>query len=63
MPELMTEAPQGVLRGWTTTVEDYCHCRDMACGGKILVVGDAAGGVFGLDGKIRKSSLVESRYS
>ena len=56
MSELITKAPQGVLRrGWSTKVDDYAIAGTWACGGKMLVVGDAAGGVFGLEGKSGKT--------
>ncbi len=52
MPEVTAERPQGVLRrGWSVAVEDYAIAGDWACDGDVLVVGDAAGGVFGFDGK------------
>ena len=52
MPEVIAERPQGVLRrGWSAAVEDYAIAGSWACGGQVLVVGDAAGGVSGFDGK------------
>ena len=55
MSELNTKIPQGVLRrGWSAKVEDYAIAGTWACDGTVLVVGDAAGGVFGLEGKSGK---------
>lgn len=52
MPEEMTKDPKGILKkGWSATVEDYAIAGEWACRGDVFVVGDAAGGVFGLNGK------------
>ncbi len=52
MSELTKQSPQGILRkGWTATVGDYAIAGGWACRGSLLVVGDAAGGLFGFDGK------------
>ena len=51
MSTLKTGDPKGILRqGWTAEVGDYAIAGGWACGGKVLVVCDAAGGVTGLDG-------------
>ena len=45
------EGPRGVLRtGWSEAVGDYAIAGGWACGGALLVVGDAAGGVYGFEG-------------
>ena len=55
MPSLSTNQPKGLLRsGWTATVDDYAIAGGWACGGNIFSAGDAAGGVFGFDGKSGK---------
>ena len=52
MSGLSPEQSVGVLRnGWSSTVGDYAIAGDWACNGELLVVGDAAGGVYGFDGK------------
>ena len=52
MPETMNRDPKGILKkGWSSTVEDYAIAGEWASGGDVFVVGDAAGGVFGLGGK------------
>ena len=52
MSETMTKDPKGILKkGWSATVDDYAITGEWACRGDIFVVGDAAGGVFGLNGK------------
>ena len=41
----------GVLKaGWCGIVDDYAIAGDWALGGAVLVVGDAAGGLFGFEG-------------
>ena len=43
--------PKGVLRqGWNSTVGDYAIAGGWTCGGTLLVVGDAAGGVYAFEG-------------
>ena len=58
MPGLSSEEsvapakPKGVLRtGWSARTEDYPIAGGWALGGDLLVVGDAAGGVYGFAGK------------
>jgi len=52
MSGLTKEKPVGVLRtGWSAEVADYAIAGDWACNGSLLVVGDAAGGVYGFEGK------------
>lgn len=52
MSGLRKDKPEGVLRnGWTASVGDYAIAGDWACKGALLVVGDAAGGVYGFEGK------------
>ena len=58
MPGLSSEEsvapakPKGVLRtGWSARTEDYPIAGGWALGGELLVVGDAAGGVYGFAGK------------
>lgn len=52
MPALSGEGSRGVLRkGWHAAVEDYAIAGAWVRGGRALVVCDAAGGVFGFDGK------------
>ena len=36
--------------GWTATVGDYAIDGGWACSGSLLVVGDAAGGVYAFEG-------------
>lgn len=44
--------PKGILRsGWSAEVHDYAIAGGWARNGELLVVGDAAGGVFGFEGK------------
>ena len=50
MSQLNKESPQGILRnGWKAAVDEYAIAGDWACGGSLLVVGDAAGGIFGFE--------------
>ena len=39
-----------ILKGWSATVEDYAIAGTWACGGDVLVVADAVGGLFGFQG-------------
>ena len=51
MSGLIKDNPRGVLRsGWTGSVGDYVIAGGWACNGALLVVCDAAGGVFGFEG-------------
>ena len=51
MSNLKVDTPKGILRkGWSTTVDDYAIGGGWACGHDVLVVGDAAGGIFGFKG-------------
>ena len=46
------ERPKGVLRsGWTAETSDYAIAGGWALRDAVLVVGDAAGGIYGFDGK------------
>jgi WD40 repeat protein len=48
---LSPNSPKGVLRsGWTSVVGDYAIAGGWACHGSLLVVCDAAGGVYGFEG-------------
>ena len=52
MPDLTNPGPIGVLRsGWTAEVGDYAIDCGWSPNGELLVVGDAAGGVYGFEGK------------
>lgn len=52
MSDLAATSPRGALRsGWTATVEDYAIAGGWTCGGKVLVVVDAGGGVSGFEGR------------
>ena len=43
-------SPRGMLHeGWTSEVDDYAIVCGWAMGGKIFVVGDAAGGLYAFD--------------
>ncbi len=43
--------PKGILRpGWSSTVDDYAIAGGWACNGTLLIVGDAAGGVYAFEG-------------
>ena len=51
MSSLSPDDPKGCLRaGWYSTVGDYAIACGWACGGDLLVVGDAAGGVSAFEG-------------
>ena len=51
MSDLNQDGPRGVLRsGWTAAVGDYAIAGGWACKGTLLVVGDAAGGVYSFEG-------------
>ena len=51
MSNLNVDSPKGILReGWSATVDDYAITGGWACGYDVLVVGDAAGSVFGFKG-------------
>ena len=52
MSDLAATSPRGALRsGWTATVEDYAIAGGWTCGGEVLVVVDAGGGVSGFEGR------------
>ena len=52
MSDLNGDRPRGVLRpGWSAEVGDYAIAGGWTVGGEVLVVGDAAGGVYVFDGK------------
>jgi len=45
------EEPKGILRpGWSAAVGDYAIAGGWVGGGNVLVVGDAAGGIYGFEG-------------
>ncbi len=49
---MTTDSPQGVLRpGWTAGVGEYAIAGGWTQRGELLVVGDAAGGVYAFDGR------------
>lgn len=51
MSERQKKAPEGVLHpGWTAQVGDYASVGGWAAGGKSILVGDAAGGVYAFEG-------------
>jgi len=51
MSRLNDDGPRGSLKtGWTATVGDYAIDGGWLSGGEVLVVGDAAGGVYGFEG-------------
>ena len=51
MSNLNKNKPKGILReGWYSTVEDYAICGSWNNDGKILVVGDAIGGIYAFEG-------------
>ena len=46
------DKPKGILRpGWKAMADDYAIAGQWVLGGKLLVVGDVAGGVYGFDAK------------
>ena len=48
---MTSDKPKGVLRtGWSAVVGDYAMACGWTCDGTLLVVGDAAGGVYGFEG-------------
>jgi len=50
MSGVNTDSPKGVLRtGWSAVVGDYAIACGWTCQGSLLVVGDAAGGVYGFE--------------
>ena len=52
MSGLSIDSPQGVLRpGWSARVGDYAIAGGWTPRGEVLVVGDAAGGVYAFDGR------------
>ncbi|MEE2757723.1 MAG: hypothetical protein VYA30_13795 [Myxococcota bacterium] len=52
MPALRSEKPKGVIRnGWSATVDDYVIAAAWGCSGDVLIVADAAGGIFGFEGR------------
>ena len=51
MSGLSIDSPLGILRpGWKGTVGDYAIAGGWACRGSLLIVCDAAGGVYGFEG-------------
>ena len=52
MSDLSVGNPAGVLRrGWSAAVGDYAIAGGWGLGGEALMVGDAEGSVYALDGK------------
>lgn len=52
MSGLAADSPRGVLRrGWSAAVGDYAIAGGWTLRGEVLVVGDAAGGIYAFDGK------------
>ena len=52
MSDLSVGNPTGVLRrGWSAAVGDYAIAGGWSQNGEVLMVGDAEGGVYALDGK------------
>lgn len=48
---MSADEPKGVLReGWSAEVGDYAIAAGWAQNGKVLVVGDASGGIYGFEG-------------
>ena len=55
MSRLGVDNTKGILReGWFSKVDDYAISGGWALKGKLLVVGDASGGLFGFEGKSGK---------
>ena len=51
MSSLNQEEPKGLLRrGWSSIVEDYAIVGEWSSDGKILIVGDATGGLYAFEG-------------
>jgi WD40 repeat protein len=60
MSDLNIDRPRGVLRrGWSAEVGDYAIAGGWALRGALLTVGDAAGGVYGFDGRSGATSWAE----
>ncbi len=56
MSDLKAIGPQGILRGgWSDLVNDYALNCFWGQGGKTLIVGDAAGGIYAFQGKSGES--------
>ena len=52
MSDLNVGSPRGALRrGWSAAVGDYAIAGGWSLRGEVLMVGDAAGGVYAFDGK------------
>ena len=52
MPGVEGFSPQGMLHeGWSAEVEDYAIVCGWTLGGKALLVGDVAGGLYLFEGK------------
>ena len=52
MSDLNVDSPRGALRrGWSAAVGDYAIAGGWSLRGEVLIVGDAAGGVYAFDGK------------
>ena len=49
--EITEDDPKGILRkGWSSVIEDYALAGGWSSKGKILVVGDATGGLYAFEG-------------
>ena len=60
MPGLNVDGPRGVLRrGWSARVDDYAIAGGWTARGEVLVVGDAAGGVYAFDGRSGKTNWAQ----
>ena len=61
MSRLGVDNTKGILReGWFSKVDDYAISGGWALKGKLLVVGDASGGLFGFEGKSGKKIWAHS---
>ena len=57
MSDLSVDSPRGVLRrSWSAALADYAIAGSWALRGEVLVVADAAGGIYAYDGKTGEST-------
>jgi len=62
MSDLSVDSPRGVLRrGWSAAVGDYAIAGGWTLRGEMLVVADAAGGVYAFDGKSGASAWAQQQ--
>ena len=62
MSRLGVDNTKGILRqGWFSTVDDYAISGGWALRGKLLVVGDASGGLYGFEGTSGKKKWVKPK--